>query len=185
MMDNKNLVETKEFAIIGGGCFWCLEAAFSHCKGVSEVISGYSGGARPNPTYEQVCTGVSGHAEVIKIVFNPAEITYEDILHIFFSIHDPTTLNRQGHDVGTQYRSVIFYNSEKQRESVVKILEELEKEQIFSNAVVTEVTALEKFFPAEDYHQQYYYKNPEEAYCQIVVAPKIAKFREKYKQFYL
>jgi peptide-methionine (S)-S-oxide reductase len=173
-----------EMAVLGGGCFWCLDAAFRRCIGVSEVVSGYSGGPRPNPTYEQVCTGVSGHAEVVKVTFNPAEISYEDILQVFFSIHDPTTLNRQGHDVGTQYRSVIFYASPEQEAVAKKVIKELTKEKLFDQPIVTEVTALEKFYPAEGYHQQYYEYNPEKAYCQIVIAPKLAKFREKNKRFY-
>lgn len=179
-MTDKKLEE----AILGGGCFWCLDAAFSHCMGVSEVVSGYSGGERPDPSYEQVCTGVSGHAEVIKITFDPSIITYDDVLHIFFSIHDPTTLNRQGADVGTQYRSVIFTTSEEQMVTAKKVIKEIEDEKIFDNPIVTEVTPLEKFYRAEEYHQKYYDYNPEKAYCQIVIAPKLVKFKQKYKKFY-
>jgi len=173
-----------EEAILGGGCFWCLDAAYGHCIGVSEVASGYSGGPRPDPTYEQVCAGVTGHAEVVKVTFDPAVISYEDILHIFFSIHDPTTLNRQGSDVGSQYRSVIFTNSPEQLASAKKIIQELTDEKLFDKPIVTEVTPLEKFYRAEEYHQKYYDYNPEKAYCQIVIAPKISKFRQKYSKFY-
>jgi len=179
-MDSKKL----ETAILGGGCFWCLDAAYSRCMGVSEVVSGYSGGARPNHTYEQVCAGVTGHAEVVKLTFDPSEISYDDILHIFFSIHDPTTLNRQGNDVGTQYRSVIFTTSDGQLATAKKVIAELEKEKLYDKPIVTEVVPLEKFYPAEGYHQKYYEYNPEQAYCQIVIAPKLAKFRQKYQKFY-
>lgn len=179
-MSGGNLQE----AILGGGCFWCLDAAYSHCMGVSEVVSGYSGGERPEPTYEQVCSGVSGHAEVVKITFDPEVISYEDVLHIFFSIHDPTTLNRQGDDVGAQYRSVIFTTSPEQMETAGKVIKELEEEKLFDKAIVTEVLPLEKFYRAEEYHQKYYDYNPEKAYCQIVIAPKLSKFRQKYSKFY-
>lgn len=171
-------------AILGGGCFWCLDAAYSHCMGVSEVVSGYSGGAEPNPTYEQVCAGASGHVEVVKVTFDSSKISYGDILHIFFSIHDPTTLNRQGNDVGTQYRSVIFTTTSEQAETAKKIIKELEDEKLFDKPILTEVLTLQKFYRAEEYHQKYYDYNPEQAYCQIVIAPKLSKFRQKYRKFY-
>lgn len=180
MLAEKKLQE----AILGGGCFWCLDAAYTHCVGVSEVLSGYSGGPRPDPTYEQVCDGGSGHAEVVKVTFDPLIISYEDILHIFFSIHDPTTLNRQGNDVGTQYRSVIFTTTPEQMETAKKVVKELEAEKLFDKPIVTEVLPLEKFYRAEEYHQKYYDYNPEKAYCQIVIAPKLSKFRQKYSKFY-
>ncbi len=171
-----------ETAILGGGCFWCLEAAFSRAKGVmGDVISGYSGGKDADPSYEDVSSGTTGHAEVVRINFDPHIIKYEDILHIFFTIHDPTTLNRQGHDVGTQYRSVIFYASEDQKKTAEKIIKELEEEKIYNDPFVTQVLPLEKFYAAEDYHQHYFDKNPDQAYCQIIIQPKIVKFRQKYK----
>jgi peptide-methionine (S)-S-oxide reductase len=172
-----------ETAVLGGGCFWCIEAAFNDCVGVKKVTSGYSGGKRPNPNYEMVCTGITGHAEVIQVEFDPKEISYDDILHIFFGLHDPTSLNRQGNDVGTQYRSVIFYTSEEQKKTAEKVIAELTEENLFEKPIVTEVLPLEKFFPAESYHQKYYENNPEQAYCQIVILPKLAKFRQKYAKF--
>ncbi|MBI2038058.1 MAG: peptide-methionine (S)-S-oxide reductase MsrA [Candidatus Magasanikbacteria bacterium] len=173
-----------ESIILGGGCFWCLEAAYSHTKGVVSAVSGYAGGMTVNPSYEQVCGGSTGHAEVVKITYNPEQITLEDILHIFFLIHDPTTLNRQGHDVGTQYRSVIFYENEKQKQAAENIIKELTKEKVYNDPFVTEVLPLEKFYEAENYHQHYFQKNPDQAYCQAVIAPKLAKFRQKYSNFY-
>jgi len=166
--------------VLAGGCFWCLEAVFDQVKGVTDVVSGYAGGRRPNPTYEQVCSGATGHAEVVKVTFDPAEISLEDILHIFFTIHDPTTLNRQGADVGTQYRSAIFTTSDEQKLVAEKVIKELTDEQLWSSPIVTQVTPLEAFFPAEDYHQEYFARNPNAGYCQFVVAPKVAKFRQKY-----
>ena len=163
-------------AVVGGGCFWCIEAIFQRVKGVKKVISGYSGGKRPNPTYEQVCTGVSGHAEVVEIEFDENIISYEEILDIFFDIHDPTQLNRQGNDVGTQYRSVIFYLDENQKEIALKKIEELKKKGI---NVVTEVSPLEKFYPAEDYHQNYYNQNLQNPYCHYIITPKVEKFLKK------
>jgi len=172
-----------ETAVLGGGCFWCLEAAFSRCKGVEKVISGYAGGTVPDPNYDDVCSGETGHAEAVEIHFDPAVIAYEDILHIYFTIHDPTTLNRQGNDVGTQYRSVIFYADKVQEETARRVIRELEAEKIYDGSFVTQVLPLEKFYPAEDYHQHYFDKNPDQAYCQIVIQPKIVKFRQKYKDF--
>ncbi len=179
-MEEKNLVTV----VLGGGCFWCIEATFLHCKGVKEVLSGYAGGKLPDPSYEMVCSGMTGHVEVVKLKFDPTEISYEDILHIFFAVHDPTKIDRQGNDVGTQYRSVIFYNSPEQKERTEKVIAELNSEKIFSGPIVTQISALEKFYPAESDHQNYYQRNPEQAYCQVVIEPKIAKFRAKYQQFY-
>jgi len=163
-------------AVLGGGCFWCLEAIFQKVDGVKKVISGYSGGKRKNPTYEQVCSGATGYAEVVEIEFDENIISYDEILDIFFEIHDPTQLNRQGNDIGTQYRSVIFYLDEKQKEVSLKKIEELKKRGI---NVVTEVTKLEKFYKAEDYHQNYYNLNPNNPYCEYVIKPKIEKFFNK------
>ncbi len=173
-----------ETIVLGGGCFWCVEAAFSKTKGVVSAVSGYAGGSVENPSYEQVCGGRTGHAEVVQVTFDTSKITLEDILHIYFLIHDPTTLNRQGHDIGTQYRSVVFYMNEKQKESVEKVIAELGAEKIYSDQFVTEVLPLDVFYPAEDYHQHYFANNPEQAYCQAVIEPKLAKFRQKYSKFY-
>jgi peptide-methionine (S)-S-oxide reductase len=169
-----------ETATLGGGCFWCLEAVFEQLQGVHSVKSGYSGGARPNPSYEQICSGATGHAEVVQIVFDTAVTPYREVLQIFFSIHDPTTLNRQGNDSGTQYRSVIFTHSEEQREIARTVIEELDQSGVFSTPVVTELTPLEHFYPAEDYHQEYFRQNSEQPYCQYIIDPKIAKFRTQY-----
>jgi len=165
---------------LGGGCFWCLEAIFSDVQGVEKVVSGYSGGKIANPTYEEVCSGTTGHAEVVHVTFNQQLISFREILEIFFTIHDPTQLNRQGNDIGTQYRSVIFYHSKQQKEEARKLIYELEEEAIWPDPIVTEITAFTNFFPAEDYHQDYFKKNPNQAYCQLLILPKIIKFREKY-----
>ncbi len=172
--------ETEEKATLGGGCFWCLEAVYELMDGVGSVVSGYAGGARPNPTYEQVCSGSSGHAEVVQVTFDGAVTPFEEILQVFFLIHDPTTLNRQGNDSGTQYRSVIFYHSEEQKETADKMIEELGRAQVFPDPVVTEVAPLPEFYPAEDYHREYYRRNGNQPYCQYVIDPKVAKFRAKY-----
>lgn len=174
-----------ETAYLGGGCFWCLEGVFSHVKGVDSVTSGYAGGTMPDPTYEDVSTGKTGHAEVIKVDFGPNKISYEEILKIFFSIHDPTTLNRQGNDIGPQYRSIILYTNETQKNSAEKIKNEIEKKKIFANPIVTEIIPLKAFYKAEEYHQKYFEKNPHKSYCQIVIAPKIAHFREKFRRHYV
>ncbi len=166
--------------VLAGGCFWCLEAVFDQVKGVTDVVSGYSGGKRPHPSYDQVCTGLTGHAEVVQITFDPAVISLEDLLHIFFTIHDPTTLNRQGADVGTQYRSAIFYTSEEQKSAAEKVMQELTDENLWPGKIVTQLAPLQAFYPAEDYHQEYFARNPNAGYCQFVVAPKVAKFRQKY-----
>jgi len=167
--------------VLAGGCFWCLEAVFDQVFGVTHVDSGYAGGKPSHPTYEEVCTGSTGHAEVVRVTFNPAIVSFEDLLHIFFTIHDPTTLNRQGADVGTQYRSAIFYVDEKQKTAAEKVMRELTNEKIWTDPIVTELQPLEAFYPAEDYHQQYFARNPNQGYCRMVVAPKVTKFRQKYK----
>lgn len=165
-------------ATFGAGCFWCTEAVFQSLKGVYKVTSGYSGGHKENPTYEEVCTGTTGHAEVSQIVFNPAEITFDELLQVFWRTHDPTSLNRQGNDVGTQYRSVIFYHSEKQKESAEYYKEQITQENIWDKPIVTEITAFTKFYPAEDYHQNYYNNNPGQGYCSFVITPKVEKFKK-------
>lgn len=173
-----------EKAYFGGGCFWCLDAAFSRLKGIKSVVAGYAGGTKENPTYEQVCSGNTGHAEVVEVTFDPSMISHETLLELFFSLHDPTTPNRQGNDVGTQYRSVILHTDEKQRDLAKKVLEKIEKEGLYANPIVTEVAQLDKFYPAEDYHQKYFEKNPEAAYCQLVIKPKLSKFRKKFAEYY-
>lgn len=170
----------EETITLGGGCFWCLEAVFDEMRGVSDVLSGYAGGHVPNPTYRQVCSETTGHAEVVQVKFNPDEISLEELLSVFFTIHDPTTLNRQGADVGTQYRSVIFYHDEAQRETAVNLINELNAANIWDNPIVTEVTPIDQFYVAEDYHQNYFVSNPGQGYCRVVVAPKVAKFRQKF-----
>ena len=168
-----------EKAVIGGGCFWCLEAVFEEVKGVKDVVSGYAGGSVDNPSYEAVCGGNTGHAEVVEITFDPSIVTFDDLLEIFWSIHDPTTLNRQGADVGTQYRSVIFYRDEEQKRIAEKSKKEAQKR--FFDPIVTEISPLVKFWPAEEYHQDYFRKNPYQGYCQAVVAPKVEKFKKSHK----
>jgi peptide-methionine (S)-S-oxide reductase len=175
-----NSESDRETATLAGGCFWCLEAVFNDMRGVEKVISGYAGGRLPNPSYQQVCMGTTGHAEVVQIVFNPKETSFKELLEVFFTIHDPTTLNRQGADVGTQYRSAIFYHSPGQKEVAERVIKEMEAERIWDHPIVTEVTPLETFYPAEGYHQQYYEQNPNQPYCRMVVAPKVAKFRKLY-----
>ena len=165
---------------LGGGCFWCLEAVYEQLKGVTAVVSGYAGGSVANPSYKLVCSGTTGHAEVVQLTFDPDVISLREILEVFFTIHDPTTLNRQGADVGTQYRSAIFYQDDSQRQVAEQVMAEVEAGNIWDRPVVTELTALEKFYPAEDYHQEYYRNNPNQGYCRVVVAPKVAKFRQKY-----
>jgi len=167
-------------ATLAGGCFWCLEAVFDNLKGVTDVVSGYTGGSTVNPTYQQVCTGTTGHAEAVQITFEPAVISFRDLLEIFFSIHDPTTLNRQGADIGTQYRSAIFYHTDEQKKTAEDVIRELTEEKIWDNPIVTEINKYVTFYPAEDYHQEYFAHNPGQGYCQMVVAPKVAKFRKKF-----
>jgi len=169
-----------EEATLAGGCFWCLDGVYRDLRGVISVESGYAGGHAPDPTYEQVCTGATGHAEVVRITYDPDEISYRDLLEAFFFVHDPTTLNRQGGDVGTQYRSAIFYHDERQKQEAEAIIAELEAEEAFDDPIVTEVTKVEAYYPAEAYHQDYYRNNPRQRYCQMVVAPKLAKFRARY-----
>jgi len=169
----------KEEAIIGGGCFWCLEAIFQEHTGVEEVTSGYAGGSVKNPTYEKVSSGETGHAEVIKISFNPEKISYKELLEIFFTNHDPTTLNRQGGDVGTQYRSVILHSDEEQRETAEKVIEDISKQGIWDGKIVTEIVPLKEFYEAEEYHQNYFLNNPTQGYCKVVIEPKVLKFKEQ------
>lgn len=170
----------KQIATLAGGCFWCLEAVFEQMRGVEKVVSGYIAGEKPNPSYEEVCTGNSGHAEAVQITFDPAQVSYDELLAVFFTIHDPTTLNRQGNDVGTQYRSAIFYHNEDQRADAAELMRELRKQQIFPAPLVTELVAASTFYPAEEYHQHYYANHPAQGYCQVVVAPKLAKFKEHF-----
>jgi peptide-methionine (S)-S-oxide reductase len=170
----------KEVATLAGGCFWCLEAVYDRLEGVESVESGYMGGEMPNPSYERVCEGDTGHAEVVRITFDPSAVTYREVLEVFFTIHDPTTLNRQGNDVGTQYRSAIFYRSAQQMAEAEKLIRELTAERAFPDPIVTEVVPASEFFVAEDYHQEYFERNPRQPYCQYVVSPKVAKFRQKW-----
>jgi peptide-methionine (S)-S-oxide reductase len=172
--------ETVEVATLGGGCFWCLEVVFEQLRGVQRVESGYSGGTAADPTYKQVCTGMTGHAEVVQVTFDPAVLSYREILEVFFATHDPTTLNRQGADVGTQYRSAIFYHSPEQRRVAEELIAELNAAGIWDRPIVTQVVPFEKFYRAEDYHQGYYRDNPEQGYCQVVINPKVAKFRKQF-----
>ena len=169
-----------ETATLAAGCFWCVEAVFDDLKGVEDVVSGYSGGSTENPTYRQVCDGNTGHAEVAEIKFDPSVISFKDILRVFFSVHDPTTLNRQGNDIGTQYRSAIFYHDENQKRDAEEVIKEVTDEGVYDNPIVTEVQPFEKFWPAEDYHQEYFLNNPNQPYCAAVVAPKVRKFRQKF-----
>ncbi len=169
-----------EIATLAGGCFWCLEAVYSLLKGVDTVVSGYAGGSVPDPTYAQVCDGETGHAEVVQITFNPTVISFKDLLDIFFTIHDPTTRNRQGADVGTQYRSAIFYHSPEQKATAEDTIRGLDAAHLWPTRIVTEVVPYTVFYKAETYHQGYYQQNPYQGYCQLVIAPKVAKFRQKY-----
>ena len=177
--EQKNSVE---IATLGGGCFWCIEAAFQEIRGVINVESGYAGGKTVSPTYEQVCTGTTGHAEVVQVTFDPKIISFKDILEVFFTAHDPTTLNRQGADVGTQYRSVIFYHNERQKKIAEQVIQKFDAARVRDDAIVTTVEPLKKFYKAEDYHRKYFDRHPEAAYCRIVIAPKITKLRKKYRE---
>lgn len=172
--------ESKEIVTLAGGCFWCVEAVYDELKGVKDVVSGYSGGKAANPSYEMVCTGTTDHAEAIQIVFDRKVISLEEILEVFFTIHDPTTLNRQGSDVGTQYRSAIFYRTPAQKATAEQVIAELNATHLWDAPIVTEVTPFEKFYPAESYHQEYFKRNPDQAYCRLVIAPKVAKFRKRF-----
>lgn len=167
-------------ATFANGCFWCTEAIFKDLKGVSKVTSGYTGGQVRNPTYEQVCTGETGHAEALQVAYDPAVISYEQLLEVFFATHNPTTRNRQGNDVGPQYRSAIFYHDEVQKIAAEKVMHQVDAENIFDQPIVTEITKFETFYPAESYHQNYYANNSEQGYCQMVITPKVSKFRQKF-----
>lgn len=170
----------REQATLGGGCFWCLEAVYHELRGVDSAISGYAGGSVANPSYEQVCSGRTGHAEVVQVTYDPAVLSYQQVLDVFFTIHDPTTLNRQGHDVGTQYRSVIFTHSPEQAATARETIRRLDAEKLWDTPIVTTVEPLPAFYPAEEYHQRYFERNPEQGYCRVVVAPKVAKARSSY-----
>ena len=169
-----------EVATLAGGCFWCIEAIFMEVDGVENVISGYTGGTTVNPTYQEVCTDSTGHAEAVQVTFNPTRISYREILEIFFSVHDPTTLNRQGPDKGTQYRSAIFYHNEQQKAIAKELIEELNRAHLWKKPIVTQIAPLDKFYPAEDYHREYFSRHPEQAYCKIVILPKVNKFRKQW-----
>ena len=175
-MESNNL----ETATLGAGCFWCVEAVFDDLKGVTDVVSGYSGGHTENPTYQQVCSETTGHAEVAQITFNTDEISFKEVLQVFFAVHDPTTLNRQGNDIGSSYRSAIFYHSDEQKRVAEEVIKEVTDEGVYDNPIVTEVTPFDKFYVAENYHQEYFANNPNQPYCAAVVAPKVAKFRKKF-----
>ena len=179
-MQSNNGLSRKEVATLGGGCFWCLEAVYQELRGVEKVESGYSGGDVPDPTYRAVCSGTTGHAEVVQVTFDPEMISYKDILEVYFSIHDPTTLNRQGADVGTQYRSVVYYHDDEQRRVAEAVISDLEAEGIWKDPIVTEVTPMDEFYIAEDYHQDYFRNNGYQPYCQVIIAPKVAKFRKQH-----
>ena len=169
-----------EIATLGGGCFWCLEAVFLDLEGVHSVKSGYSGGSVENPTYHQVCEGTTGHAEVVQVEFDPSVTSFQEILEVFFTVHDPTTLNRQGADVGTQYRSVVFFHSPEQEAVAQRVMESLTAQGVWENPIVTELTPISSFFPAEDYHNDYFGRNPQQPYCQAVIFPKVGKFRARF-----
>ncbi|WP_411275020.1 peptide-methionine (S)-S-oxide reductase MsrA [Daejeonella sp.] len=169
-----------EQATFGGGCFWCTEAVFQNLRGVTKVVSGYMGGQTENPTYKEICNGHTGHVEIIQIEFNEEEISFEDLLLIFFKTHDPTTLNRQGNDAGTQYRSAIFYETAEQKVAAESMIDKLEKEMVFDRPIVTEITPISKFYSAEDYHQNYFNNNPDQGYCAYVIQPKLAKFTREF-----
>ncbi len=171
----------KETVVFGGGCFWCTEAVFEELEGIISVMPGYAGGAKPNPTYEEVCDGATGHAEVIKIEYSPEKITFKDLLIVFFYTHDPTTLNKQGNDVGEQYRSVIFYTNDSQKKEAEEVIKELNDSKAYSKPVITEVKLLDKFYEAENYHKNYYQSNPNNSYCQLIIAPKLEKFRHRFE----
>jgi len=179
-MRNKSEKNEFETAVLGGGCFWCLEAVFVKLKGARSVVSGYAGGAKNNPTSEEVCSGKTGHAEVTKIEYDPNVISFQDLLTVFFAMHNPTTLNRQGADSGTQYRSIILYSSEKQKKEAKEFVEKLNSDKIFDNPIVTEIKPLDVFYPAENYHQKYFEYNALKPYCQFHISPKVAKLREKF-----
>ncbi len=172
----------REVATLGGGCFWCLQPLFQELRGVDKFVVGYSGGHVKDPSYELVCTDTTGHAEAVQVTFDPNVVSYEDLLKVFFSVHDPTTLNRQGNDVGTQYRSAIFYHTPEQKETSERVIKKLEAAKLWDDPFVTEVTPFKAFYPAEDYHQDYFRKNPWAGYCRVVIAPKVAKFRKEFRE---
>lgn len=173
---------TLELATLGGGCFWCLEAVYKEVEGVERVVPGYAGGHVPSPTYEEVCTGETGHAEVVQLTFAPEVISYKALLEIFFTIHDPTTLNRQGADVGTQYRSIILYHSDTQRETALELIREMDEARIWDDPIVTQVEPYTAFYPAEAYHFDYFERNPHQPYCRVVIAPKVQAFRQRHAE---
>ncbi len=181
-MTEKENIKQFEYATFGGGCFWCIEAVFSKVRGVESATSGFAGGHLDNPTYEQVVSGTTGHAEVVQVTFDPSVVSYLQLLEIFFTIHDPTTLNRQGADVGTHYRSAIFYDNDDQRIAAERVIARLNSEKIWDNPIVTEVTALENFYAASEYHQNYFEKNPNQGYCQMVIRPKVEKFKKMFEE---
>ncbi len=174
------LPQSREIATLAGGCFWCLEAVYDELKGVEDVVSGYAGGRVPNPSYELVCTGATGHAEVVQIAFDSKIISFKEILEVFFTIHDPTTLNRQGSDVGTQYRSAIFYHTPEQKVTAEQVIAELNSEHVWDGSIITELKPFEEFYPAEAHHQEYFKKNPNQSYCRVVIAPEVTKFRKQF-----
>jgi len=176
------MTSANEVAVFGGGCFWCTEAVFDELRGVQTVVSGYTGGRNKHPTYEQVCMGNTGHAEVVKIEFDPGQISFRDLMTVFFATHDPTTLNRQGADVGTQYRSAIFYSDDKQKGEALAFIKALEEAKNFKNSIVTTLEPLTEFFPAEGYHQKYYANNPYQPYCQYSIPPKLNKLHKQFKE---
>ena len=173
--------EGMQVATLGGGCFWCVEAIYEDLKGVESVISGYSGGAKKNPSYQEVCSGFTGHAEVIQITFDPQVISYKDILEVFWEVHDPTTLNRQGADIGSQYRSVIFYHSDEQKSIAEESKKQTDASGLYKDPIVTEISEFKGFYEAEDYHQDYFFNNPNQPYCSVVISPKVKKFKNKYE----
>lgn len=182
IMSKKKDMEKLDTAVFGSGCFWCTEAIFEEVKGVKKAESGYAGGEVSNPTYREVCSGATGHAEVVRVLYDPEEVGFEELLEIFWKTHNPTTLNRQGADVGTQYRSVIFYTSENQKQIAERIKKELDESGAWDNPIVTEIVPLDKFYPAEEHHQDYFEKNPYEGYCQFVIGPKMKKFRKVFQE---
>jgi peptide-methionine (S)-S-oxide reductase len=180
MSQKQSRSKDKEVVTLAGGCFWCLEAIFKEVKGVEKVVSGYSGGTTVNPSYNEVCSGMTGHAESVQITFDPGIISFEEMLTIFFTVHDPTTLNRQGPDIGTQYRSAVFYHNEEQKAIAQRLIRDLNASNARGAPIVTEVKPFQNFYPAEEYHQDYYERNPERPYCSVVIAPKLDKFRKQY-----
>ena len=180
MAESNNGAGRTRVATLGGGCFWCTEAVYLEVRGVEKVESGYTGGHGPNPTYRQVCSETTGHAEAVQVTFDAEVVSYREVLEVFFATHDPTTLNRQGADVGTQYRSAVFYHDEEQREAAEAVISEIEAEGVWRDPIVTEVVPFDEFFVAEDYHQNYFAANGRQPYCQVIIAPKVAKFRKEH-----